>query len=449
MSSTKAILSRLMPPLMALTAACTPAPDPETLIDSALRSYRSGDYASALLTATEALDATGDDSILTADVYILLADCHRAAGNVSGQLASAEAAISAAPSYLPSKRALIDAASSSGQYRRALTLLASMPDADTDPDGWNRMQLVDPALKSGQRDMAMRALLSLHADSMWLSPERLALLAETYPDRADEFFANIDPDKLKSPDDIAAVASYYAGRDPARAIRLYRRMNTVRDSLAASMVSARFFQQLYDNEHSRRIEHAHRSTLLGYGIILSLAVIAAIVATMLYHKSAYRRKLLEAENRLLMADRELHELATRSKDTIGRLFRESYNDTELAANLLIDSSTSAKGGDSLIRHLSARVDSCRSPGFMARLEETVNSCHSDAMVRFRRDIPTVSDNDIAIALYCAAGLSPRVICLLLNCSPAALYNKKYRLKRKIQTSAATDDAKAEYLKIIG
>ena len=75
---------------------------------------------------------------------------------------------------------------------------------------------------------------------------------------------------------------------------------------------------------------------------------------------------------------------------------------------------------------------------MTTLEAQIDRYRDGAIATLRSRVSPLSDADIKVALYCAAGLSPRVICMLLDCSPSALYNKKYRLKGKIRACGAPD-----------
>ena len=68
----------------------------------------------------------------------------------------------------------------------------------------------------------------------------------------------------------------------------------------------------------------------------------------------------------------------------------------------------------------------------------MNKYRNNAIARLREQIPDLTETEMTIILYAAGNLTPRVMCMLTDLSAPALYNKKYRLKKKIAASGARD-----------
>lgn len=415
-----------------------------------------GDYASAMLAASAELEQTADDTT-AADLMIIISDCHAAAGNDYAALEFIRMAAERAPDYIAARRTMVDAHTRAGNYEQALELLDGIALTDSAEVIATLRQTVDPALATGRTDLAEHALRYMIERSEWLSPRHAVAMARIYsseghPDSADIIMSDINPDVISEPRSLEALAGYYescGATDKVTAI--YKRLAATQDSIIRAAEASGIYSKLYDYEHSRRLRQEARAearnTRMRYVTLAIIAALAAAIALALYLHATGRRRLLESQNKLLLAAEEMRNLSEHSRSIIGRLFKDSHESIELAANLLIDGSA-AKSPEVVMRQLRTKVETCRKPEFMRELERAVNDCQDNVMERLRADIPGVTESEMTVAIYCAAGLSARVICLMLNCTPASLYNKKYRLKRKIQTAGISGQAQQEYLRLI-
>lgn len=431
---------------MLLLASCTSAPDDRDLMAEAAAAMDRDDVASAMTLAAEVLEAE-PDSLTAARASMLIADCHRMAGNASAALAYALQAADLDPSLRPMA---VAAATAAGQPQMALAQLEQMPAADSAARvEWLRLS-VEPALATGREEMALGALRELRADSAWLPVEHLSRLAIDYlrrgmADSAARVMEGVSVDNSVSPRGLSLYADYLeaAGRADS-ALSVLRRAGQLQDSLLHTASASGVYGRLYDLEHQRRLNDARGERMrwwIAAGAIAALLICCA--ALLLYQRSVSRRRLVEAQNRLLLASKELHHTREQSRSRIGRLFRDSFDSVELSANLLIEGAPASR----VMRELTARVDACRAPEFQKNLEDAVNEYHNGIIARLR-ELPSLNEADVTTALFCAAGLSPRVVCLLLGCTPSALYNKKYRLKRKIADADISEEMRAEFLSLL-
>lgn len=441
-------------------AGCSPTPDATSEETDVAKMLAEHNYARALLAASDALERGGLSPTEAADNLLAIAECHAAAGNHYAAMEFSRRAADTAPEYLPARRALIDEATLAGNHQLALEILKTMPRGDSLERISNRRQLIAPALATGQTDLAANALRALMRDSVDISVEQTVAMArifrdENHSDSADILIRGIKIDDITSPSAMHSLADYFADTDNrALAIDLYRRFAGLQTEAMQSAAAAGIYSNLYEYEHSnlRRLEldaRNHRQRLTLIAAIFALALIVAIVLA-LYLRTVSRRKLLASENRLLLATEELRAHSEQSRSAIGRLFRENYDSLEFAANLFIDGSASrSTAGTMLLRQLEEKVRACRTPEFLTRLEQAVNEAHGNIIARMRADITSLSDTDLSTALFLATGLSQRALCLLLDCTPASLYNKKYRLKRRINDSGLPPETIASYLEILG
>ena len=79
-----------------------------------------------------------------------------------------------------------------------------------------------------------------------------------------------------------------------------------------------------------------------------------------------------------------------------------------------------------------------SPEFFAYLESRLNMECYGLMSRFRSEMPDLREADYRLYLCNALGLSIPTICLLLKEKREVIYNRRLRMRTKIQTSGSTD-----------
>lgn len=431
---------------MLVLGACSRDENGAEILSEAEAFVAAGDGSMAMLRATDALECSLD-SAQTSRAYILIAQGHRMAGNANAAMEFTRMAVS----YDPTARgALVEAATLAGKPELALEELQKI----TPTDAASRIEwlrsFVAPAMASNRRNEAINALRELYADSVTLSLSQRVILAHDYidcrlTDSAAMLMTEINLDAITNPEELEKYAEYQAqiGAREEALISL-RRASTLRDSLMRSATAAGVYNRLYELEHQRHVEDSENNRRRTFVLLAVAAAFVVIGALLIYSQRVRsRRKILETENRLLLLSNELRTISTQQRDTVGRLFRNRYESIEMAANLILDGSSAAR----VMKEINARVEATRSPEFIAELEKAVNECHNGIIERMRRDL-TLTDSDISTALFSAAGLSARVVCLILNCTPAALYNKKYRLKKKIQDSNLPDEIRIEYLTVI-
>lgn len=409
----------------------------------------------AMITADEVISASGDNDSIKGRAYMIMSLCHTAAHNSTSALAFAEMALACNPDNEEAQGIYADALIDAQRYQECVEYIdscatvhsalrrRSVPALTAMGDWLGAVTLTD----SIGMDNLTDAELLYRAYSL----ARLGQLSSDSPEL--HMLALDDESRVFSREELRLLADIYTAKgDRRKAEDMERKLTTMQDSLIASLAESKIYEDLYSIEHSRRHEEemkVRRSELrlllaAGAGVLLALLLLTVILVMRM--RSMDRRA--ETERQLLMLREELKHRYEESRaqessiaemsSRVDRLFRDHYEAIEMAANLLLDASLSKNSEKKIADSLSGIVDGCREPKFLRNLEQTVNAYRGNVIERLRTQLPTLSDGDMTIILYAAGGLTPRVICLLTGLSTSALYNRKYRLKKRIAASDAAD-----------
>lgn len=82
---------------------------------------------------------------------------------------------------------------------------------------------------------------------------------------------------------------------------------------------------------------------------------------------------------------------------------------------------------------------------LKKLEGFVNQYKDNLMSRFRATFPDMKESDYILYLYTVAGFSPRAISTFINEKLEVVYNRKSRLKQKINRELSSDNEFVGYL----
>jgi DNA-binding NarL/FixJ family response regulator len=71
---------------------------------------------------------------------------------------------------------------------------------------------------------------------------------------------------------------------------------------------------------------------------------------------------------------------------------------------------------------------------MKMIEEVVDKIHNNILTGIRTGLPALTDKDISLLTLFFAGFSAKSICLVMNWQVANFYNRKRRIREKIEAS---------------
>lgn len=338
----------------------------------------------------------------------------------------------------------------------ALEILAGEPDRR-----FRLEQTAQAAMAAGRHDLAKNALSSMLADSAYMDIAAQATLAtllteEGKHDSAATVLADVNAALSSDPDELKALAAYYSAagiRD--RAIDAYRQLAAVQDSMMDNMVSQGVYEKLYRHERSRLENEQRRARkrafMMAGGITVTTLLVITLLTLILYRRTAESRRALQTQTDMLLLHEEMRQIkesSDRSRLAMRNLMKDRYEKVEMAANLLLDNSFSKNSDANITSALHDEVSRCRQPQFLSALEDALNRYCDNVIARLRTSVPSLSPQEMTLALYCAAGLSARVISMLTDRSAASLYTARHRLRKKIQKSGIPQETIDEFLSLI-
>lgn len=123
---------------------------------------------------------------------------------------------------------------------------------------------------------------------------------------------------------------------------------------------------------------------------------------------------------------------------IDRLFGEQFTTLEILVNTYLDHEGTDKSSTLILHKVEALIEEFRNPKKLKNLESIINESKHNIVARLREQIPSIKEADVQLFIYLCAGFSLRVIKLFMKEKLENIYNKKSRLKSKIQRSNAPD-----------
>lgn len=174
-------------------------------------------------------------------------------------------------------------------------------------------------------------------------------------------------------------------------------------------------------------------------VIAGLAVAIAVAVGLYLRMMAMRRRRREESDMQSAAELRatLHDLEMQHIDTLTRLcdtYYENYTNEKTKSKTARDT-------------LAAIEEMAASEQFVTRLERHLDDTAGGIMTLLRKEMPDLKYSDLRLFLYNALGLSIPAMCLLLGERREVIYNRRIRLRAKIQeTNPPHCDALLKYLR---
>lgn len=165
-------------------------------------------------------------------------------------------------------------------------------------------------------------------------------------------------------------------------------------------------------------------------IIMASVIIAVfVIAIIMYLRLARMRRQRREDNNMRVASElrtALHSLEELHLATLSRLCETYYESTSK------DSVKSRVARDTL----KAIEEIATSPEFYSMLESRLNTEDGNAVTLLRAEIPGIKEQDVRLYLCNASGFSIPTMCMILNERREVIYNRRLRLRTRIQESDA-------------
>lgn len=210
---------------------------------------------------------------------------------------------------------------------------------------------------------------------------------------------------------------------------------------------ARDFYRHHIEQRQRATESALRAARQRLRLTAALAAVSVLLAG--YVACIYRRKMrrtkaqylstiedMQRENQILLLKLENRKEADTVK--MRKLVKERFGViNELAATYY--ERQGANEQKAIFNKVKALLDSYapdKKGGGKCEIEEVVNACYDDIMVKVRRELPELKESELDLLRYIYAGFPLRVISVFTGDSINCTAVKKSRLKAKIAHSKA-------------
>ena len=196
-------------------------------------------------------------------------------------------------------------------------------------------------------------------------------------------------------------------------------------------VAANFhFQKLKKEE-----EKSHNYKII---MIISISIIATIIFFfIIFFRFRNKRRKLEFEN--IMLDLiELRGNLSFKEDEMTHLFNDRFNRLNQWCDEYFSKKESHQNSNSLVSGFEEFLELCREQEYFNLLEKDLNKFKKNILQDIREQLPSLSENDINLLILTYSGFSTRAICLILNLNIQNYYNRRKRLKAKIENSDAPD-----------
>ena len=178
-------------------------------------------------------------------------------------------------------------------------------------------------------------------------------------------------------------------------------------------------------------------------LITIILIILLIVVCISFFIKATRDKQ-KLDERML----EAHELSLQlqnHKDTLKKqyslvykLFQSHYATLDALSNEYFEKKDSEIMRKTIVKDFEKEIDKMRQPESINKLESIVNDCCNDIITRLKEQFPQFKEKDILFLTLIFAGFSPRSVCLFTDIKIGNYYNKKTRIRRKIESSNTPD-----------
>ena len=202
-------------------------------------------------------------------------------------------------------------------------------------------------------------------------------------------------------------------------------------------------QAEYDNYISKQ----KRNRLYYIITFLILGIIAASI--ILYLRWQNKNQEIEKNLQLAQSIRDTLRIKegqlSEMNSQIQTLFSQQFNAIDELCNVYFEVKNTKAEKDRIYKEVLNQINGLGTKE-VSQLEIIVNTYRNQLMADFRKDFPLLHTDIYQFATYLFAGFSLRAISIIMNEKIENIYNKKSRLKNKIQSSDST--RREDYLSLL-
>lgn len=136
--------------------------------------------------------------------------------------------------------------------------------------------------------------------------------------------------------------------------------------------------------------------------------------------STYKRNAKQQEIHKTELNAKMHKLLTNRFAIINSLCTQYWEDSETPVDSML-----------LVKQFEKELNALKSNDNISSISQIVNESLDNILEKLKIDVPTLKDDEITLVSLIYAGLSSRLICILLKLKIATFYTKRNRIKKKI------------------
>ena len=430
--------------------------------------YNMGSYAQSIVSASraeEAAIAVGDDYYLGL-IYRCISDCYNMTYNITEELRyirMAHDCFERVESVAHERYAQLRigrACLSNGKLEEAMQICEELlTDSVVIQDSIlfsNGLSLYGKAATLAYNfPVAKEALLRLREiPQYYLTASDYCYLARIYNNEQLEDSAQFYLDKAKclvkkEADSVYIYRALYemalANEDAEAALGNYRRIIALNDSVTKATLHQSVAIAHRDHYRSEALLISERAVRdKRFFLVCLIGILSVSTFGVLYYREGKRRKeeelarTLETAYEMTLTVKRQRDDLTAMQQRIDRLFGEQFTTLEILVNTYLDHEGTDKSSTLILHKVEALIEELRNPKKLKKLESIINESKHNIVARLREQIPSIKEADVQLFIYLCAGFSLRAIKLFMKEKLENIYNKKSRLKSKIQRSNAAD-----------
>lgn len=200
-------------------------------------------------------------------------------------------------------------------------------------------------------------------------------------------------------------------------------------------------------EYDNYIASQKRNKLYYIIAFLILGIIAASI--ILYQRWQNKNQEIEKNLQLAQSIRDTLRIKesqlSEMDNQIQALFNQQFNAIDELCNVYFEAKDTKVEKDRIYKEVMNQINDLGTKE-VSQLENIVNTYRNQLMADFRKDFPSLHADLYQFATYLFAGFSLRAISIIMNEKIENIYNKKSRLKNRVQNSDSP--RREEYLSLI-
>lgn len=434
-----------------------------SLYYKALISFNKGDYSNSIIDALRAQDISKelDTALYSAKVHELLADIYNNSYNLDIAILHRKKAYAY---YLSADKknnatySLIDLAREYDSYEnhdKAIAILDSIERNTENKDSMILGFLYDsymrPLLKLGKKQEALSkfrlAQNYFGRNSYYLLdyPSASIIFLENELTDSAEYYLNYIADNPQYANDENYHKAKYklqiAKNNYTASVNEFEKMFDAHNAKINQTLkqSVAFKERDYYNSKSL-IEHMRAEK---YAIIAlsSVFFLITICLCFIYKVKRDKQKLderMQEAHELILQVQNQKNIMIKQHILVSDLFQSHYVILDTLSNKYFEKKDSEAMRKTIVKDFEKEVAKMKHPDSIKKLEKIVDDCRDNIIHRLKEQFPRFKEKDILFLSLIFAGFSPRSVCLFADLKIGNYYNKKARIRKRIELSNAPD-----------